>query len=198
MKTRLLITAVSCSLLLVGCAQKEVVKPKGVGKGFNRLHRLNRSNRDRRSGIKRGNRFNIDRYGGDKSGYKYDNKNYNSKNYDFLTHNLKNIYFDVDQYTITPDNLYIISDNARKIRKYIVNGAKVKIEGNCDETGSDEYNYALGLKRAKSAKEALINRGIKPSAITIVSLGESNPECTLDDSPECYAKNRRVEFKLIK
>jgi len=63
--------------------------------------------------------------------------------------------------------------------------------------GSDEYNYALGLKRAKSAKEALVSRGgINPSKIIIVSYGESSPLCTRDYSEECLSKNRRVEFKI--
>ena len=52
----------------------------------------------------------------------------------------------------------------------------------------------MGLKRAKSAKEALVNRGVDASSITIVSMGESAPECT-GYSRECFAKNRRVEFK---
>ncbi len=183
MKTRLFITAISCSLLLIGCAQKEVVKPK-VTKGLN-------------SNIKTGNnintnRDNIDKYGGSDSGYNYDT------NYDGVVNNsLKNIYFGVDKYAITPDKLSIILNNAKILKKDIANGARVKIEGNCDATGSDEYNYALGLRRAKSAKEALVSNGIKPSAITIVSFGESAPECTRDNSPECYAKNRRVEFKLL-
>ncbi len=183
MKTRLFITAISCSLLLVGCAQKEVVKPK-ITKGLN-------SNSIKTDSNINANRDNIDKYGGDNSGYSYDT------NYDGVDNSIKNIYFGVDKYAITPDKLSIISNNAKILKKDVANGAKVKIEGNCDATGSDEYNYALGLRRAKSAKEALVSKGIKPSAITIVSFGESAPECTTDNSPECYAKNRRVEFKLL-
>ncbi len=182
MKTRLFIATLSCGLLLVGCAQKEVVKPK-VTKGLDTNVKIN-SNTN-------ANRDNIDKYGGDNSGYNYDT------NYDGTSSNLKNIYFGVDKYAITPDKLSIIANDAKILKKDISSGAKVKIEGNCDATGSDEYNYALGLRRAKSAKEALVSKGIKPSAITIVSFGESAPECTTDNSPECYAKNRRVEFKVL-
>ncbi len=187
MKTRLFITAISCGLLLVGCAQKEKVKPK-VTKGLSNNGIKTYNNRD--SNINT-NRDNIDKYGGDNSGYSYDTDDVG------ISNSLKNIYFGVDKYVITPDKLSIIANNAKILKKDIANGAKVKIEGNCDATGSDEYNYALGLRRAKSAKNALVSKGIKPSAITIVSFGESAPECTTDNSPECYAKNRRVEFKLL-
>ncbi|HHB94944.1 MAG TPA: peptidoglycan-associated lipoprotein, partial [Campylobacterales bacterium] len=79
----------------------------------------------------------------------------------------------------------------------VKSGSRVKIEGHCDATGTDEYNYALGLRRAKSAKEALVDRGINSSSITMISMGESSPACTTDYSSACYAKNRRVEFKVI-
>jgi len=74
---------------------------------------------------------------------------------------------------------------------------KIKIEGNCDEFGTDEYNYALGLKRAKAVKDALVSRGVNGSKIVLVSLGESNPICATP-SDACYAKNRRVDLRLIK
>ena len=116
------------------------------------------------------------------------NNNYSSNG---SSNGMKNIYFDVDKYAITPDKLPIIIGNANILKK---NHQRVRIEGHCDASGTDEYNYALGLKRAKSAKEALVNRGIDASRITIVSMGESAPEC-IGYSRECFAKNRRVEFK---
>ena len=116
------------------------------------------------------------------------NNNYNSNG---SSRGMKNIYFGVDQYVITPNKLPIIIGNANILKK---GHQQVRIEGHCDASGTDEYNYALGLKRAKSAKEALINRGVDASSITIVSMGESAPECT-GYSRGCFAKNRRVEFK---
>jgi len=110
---------------------------------------------------------------------------------------VQNVYFDVDQYTITPEKLAIISNNASLLRNDVAQGAKLKIEGHCDATGSDEYNYALGLRRAKAAKDALVMQGIKAKSISLVSMGESSPECTTSTSRECYAKNRRVEFKVV-
>ena len=195
MKRSLLITTISCTLLLVGCTQKEEVKPK-VRSFNNHIKTYNRGHH-RRRGRHHNRRYNIDHINrhstGDNHTYNYDIKSHD----DGVSNGLENIYFDVDEYRITPDNFSIIAHNAKIIKKDIARGATVKVEGNCDASGSDEYNYALGLRRAKSAKEALVNRGIRPSAIDIVSLGESSPECITDDSPECYAKNRRVEFKLL-
>jgi peptidoglycan-associated lipoprotein len=176
----------SSALLFVGCAKKEVeVKKASVGesKGYvdNQIKTEMASNID-----------NVDKYGGNSRGYSYD------KDYDSSSDGLTNIYFDVDKYMITPDKLSIISSNAKVLEKGLESGSKVKIEGNCDATGTDEYNYALGLKRAKATKEALVSKGIKPSKILLVSLGESSPECTTDVSSECYAKNRRVEFKILR
>ncbi len=82
----------------------------------------------------------------------------------------------------------------------VVNGTAsnymIKIEGNCDEWGSDEYNFALGLKRTSSVKKALVSQGVDEKRITMVSYGESNPVCA-EKSRDCWAKNRRVDFKLL-
>ena len=72
----------------------------------------------------------------------------------------------------------------------------IKLEGNCDEWGSDEYNYALGLRRANAVKAAMTAQGVSADRITMVSYGESNPVCT-DKTKECWAHNRRVDFKLL-
>lgn len=110
---------------------------------------------------------------------------------------LQNIYFTPDQYNITPEKLGVVSQNAKLIRKKVSTGNKVKIEGHCDASGTDEYNYALGLRRAKAAKDALELNGINGNSITLVSMGESSPECATGSSSGCYAKNRRVEFKMM-
>jgi len=74
---------------------------------------------------------------------------------------------------------------------------KIKIEGNCDEFGTDEYNYALGLKRAKAVKDAMAAEGVESSRMIIVSYGESNPVCS-SPTDSCYARNRRVDFRLAR
>ena len=103
---------------------------------------------------------------------------------------LANILFDYDKFNIRED-----MEAPMKSNSALLKGKTVKLEGNCDEFGSDEYNYALGLKRANTVKTALVNDGMNPDSITMVSFGESNPVC-LEKTPECWQKNRRVEFKL--
>ncbi|MCK4441944.1 MAG: OmpA family protein [Sulfurovaceae bacterium] len=123
---------------------------------------------------------------------------YGDNSYGDASGAIKNVYFDVNQYIITPDKLPTIINDAKILSGVVKSGSRVKVEGHCDATGTDEYNYALGLRRAKSAKEALVEHGIDASNIMIVSMGESSPACTIDNSSACYAKNRRVEFKVIR
>jgi len=112
-----------------------------------------------------------------------------------LQSKLSTIYFDFDKFNIRPDMEEIITTDA-SLAKQAPESMKLKLEGNCDEWGSDEYNMALGLKRAKSVKEALVAEGVDGSRISLVSYGETNPVCT-DHTKECWAKNRRVDFKII-
>jgi peptidoglycan-associated lipoprotein len=196
-KTLILILSVT-ALIFLGCAKKKLDKKLEVTppSAYN-------TNTKNSSTIINGGYENIDRYGGfvdGNRGHNYD-REYSNSNYNRYynrENRLENIYFGLDKYAITPDKLPIIIHNAKLLREAIKSGARVKIEGHCDMRGSDEYNYALGLKRAKSAKEALVSRGgIDSSKIIIISYGESSPECTRDYSEECLAKNRRVEFKII-
>ncbi len=108
---------------------------------------------------------------------------------------VENLYFAFDKYNLDDTNREIAKTNAVKLSSLNQN-VKVKLEGNSDEWGTDEYNYALALKRAKSAKDALIADGISSSSITMVSFGESNPTCT-EKTVECWKQNRRVEHKLL-
>jgi len=108
---------------------------------------------------------------------------------------LPTIYFAFDKYDISPEMQAKI-DAAAELGKAGASTYKVKLEGNCDEWGSDEYNFALGLKRADAVKKALVNDGIDATRISMVSYGESNPVCT-EKTKECWAKNRRVDFKLL-
>lgn len=106
---------------------------------------------------------------------------------------IQSIYFAFDKYSISDEQRAVAKTNANKLSGY--NG-KIKIEGNCDEWGTDEYNYALGLKRAKVVKDALVADGINAGSISLVSFGESNPKCS-DKTQECWQKNRRSEYKPL-
>jgi peptidoglycan-associated lipoprotein len=108
---------------------------------------------------------------------------------------LPTIYFAFDKYNITSD-MQAKVDAAVELGKNEALQYSVKLEGNCDEWGSDEYNFALGLKRANAVKQAIVAEGIDASRIAMVSYGESNPVCT-EKTQECWAKNRRVDFKLL-
>jgi peptidoglycan-associated lipoprotein len=112
-----------------------------------------------------------------------------------LENELKSVYFDFDKFSIRSNMQDTLSKDA-SIVKEEANGYSVKLEGNCDEWGSDEYNFALGLKRAQSVKKAMVAEGVPAESITMVSYGESNPICH-EKTQECWAKSRRVDFKLL-
>jgi peptidoglycan-associated lipoprotein len=109
---------------------------------------------------------------------------------------LPTVYFAFDKYDITPEMQAKIDAAADLGKADAAKSLNVKLEGNCDEWGSDEYNFALGLKRANAVKKALVADGIDAKRISMVSYGESNPVCT-EHTKECWAKNRRVDFKLL-
>ena len=70
---------------------------------------------------------------------------------------------------------------------------EIRVEGNTDEWGNDEYNFALALKRASSARDALVSNGVPAETVKLVSYGESKPVCS-EKTKECWQKNRRVDF----
>jgi peptidoglycan-associated lipoprotein len=108
---------------------------------------------------------------------------------------MSSIYFDFDKFNIRSDMQANVSADAT-VAKTEASDLTIKLEGNCDEWGSDEYNFALGLKRADSLKSALVSEGVDAAHITMVSFGESNPVCT-EKTKDCWSKNRRVDFKIL-
>ncbi len=105
------------------------------------------------------------------------------------------VYFDFDKYNIRPDQWPKVEKLAELIKSNPTNYT-VRIEGNCDEWGTEEYNYALGLKRANSVKNALIKLGVNPQKLTIISYGELNPVCTAH-ARWCWRLNRRDNFTYL-
>jgi peptidoglycan-associated lipoprotein len=105
--------------------------------------------------------------------------------------NLEVVYFDYDSAVIRDDQRGTISSNANVIKngKY----ARLTLAGHCDERGSEEYNLALGERRANSVKQYLTDSGINGSSLETVSFGESQPAVQGHDE-SAWRMNRRVEF----
>jgi len=111
---------------------------------------------------------------------------------------LESVHFAFDKYNLNDEMREVTTSNYVKIDETTqsYSDLKIKLEGNCDEWGSDEYNYALGLKRAKATKDALIEDGVDAKRIVMVSFGESNPVCTQRNTA-CWKMNRRVDYRLL-
>lgn len=104
------------------------------------------------------------------------------------------VYFDFDRSAIKPNERPKIEAVAAYLR---ANPNKdVKVEGHCDERGTEEYNRALGERRALAVREELIRNGIAPERIETISYGEDRP-AELGHNEEAWAKNRRAEFVLL-
>ena len=106
---------------------------------------------------------------------------------------MRSIYYDFDQSTVRNDQVAKMEGNAQYLKKNPA--AKVIVEGNCDERGTNEYNLALGQRRAVNAKIYLVNLGINPSRIKTVSFGEERP-LFLGTEESDYELNRRTDFVL--
>ena len=104
--------------------------------------------------------------------------------------NLKDIHFDFDKYDIRPGDAKILDGNASWLKS---NDVLVLIEGHCDERGTNEYNLALGERRAKATMNYLVGQGVQAGRITIISYGEERPVCT-EHTEACWARNRRAHF----
>ncbi len=108
---------------------------------------------------------------------------------------LEDALFDYDKATIRIDATTVLKDDVGVIRDILANypSQKLVIEGNADERGSDEYNLALGDKRARAAEEFLTTMGIPDAQLTVISYGKEHPVCT-DQTEACWQKNRRAHI----
>ena len=105
------------------------------------------------------------------------------------------IIFDYDRYDILPDARSVLDEIAAFLSE---NGEiNIVIEGHCDERGTNEYNLALGEKRAKSTKNYLVSLGVSSERIIVVTYGEEKPLCTWNDET-CWQQNRRAHFVMVK
>jgi peptidoglycan-associated lipoprotein len=102
---------------------------------------------------------------------------------------LKDIYFEFDSYTLSADARRTLKANAEWLKANP--SARAEIEGHADDRGTNEYNMALGARRAQSAKDYLITLGISSNRLSSISFGEELPVCR-EKTKYCWQKNRRV------
>ena len=106
---------------------------------------------------------------------------------DFVINAGDRVYFDLDSYALRGDARPVLDGQAGWLSRYPA--VRVRIEGNCDERGTREYNFALGARRANSVRDYLIGHGISPSRIETISYGKERP---LDpgENEQAWGRNR--------
>jgi len=127
--------------------------------------------------------------GGDTAGM--DQPNLDLDNILFGPSGLKPVYFDYDSPSLRPDALSTLRENANLINANP--GALIQLAGHCDERGTQEYNFALGERRALSVRDHLISLGVPASRLVTISYGEEFP-AVMGSNESAWAQNRRVEF----
>ncbi|WHZ25661.1 MAG: Tol-Pal system peptidoglycan-associated lipoprotein PAL [Nitrospira sp.] len=101
---------------------------------------------------------------------------------------LRDVFFTYDSFSITDEGRHALSGNAEWARSNPY--AQLKIEGHCDERGTSAYNLVLGEKRAKAVRNYLVELGVAPAHLSVVSYGKERPFCT-EHTESCYSQNRR-------
>jgi len=200
-KTKIIMSIAVASIFFSGCGDEPEAPNPLSSQDDDSTSRFGKNNDDNLSG----KGFQKDMYGQDLTLNKLsasDRDRSNGKNssldgdLDYVNTQFKSIFFEYDSYIVTDTMARDIGENIRIVKNSKASeGNMIIVEGNCDEWGTDEYNYGLGLKRAQIIKDELISEGIPASKIKTVSYGESNPIC-LEANDACWTKNRRVDFKL--
>ncbi len=106
---------------------------------------------------------------------------------------LQDVFFGYDQWVLSDPGMEALNLDAQWLKDHP--GAVMKVEGHCDERGTADYNMVLGEKRAKTARGYLIESGVAPKQVTIVSYGKARPFCS-DPAESCYQQNRRGHVLL--
>lgn len=104
---------------------------------------------------------------------------------------LDDVYFVYDSADISDKGRASLQKNADWMKKWT--STRVTIEGHTDSRGTSEYNLALGERRASSAREYLVSLGVPLARINVVSMGEEQPVCRVEDE-SCWTQNRRGHF----
>lgn len=101
------------------------------------------------------------------------------------------VYFDFDQFDLRPEAREQLATNAGFMKDN--QPLLFTIEGHCDERGTNEYNIALGQRRATVAKDYVVSLGVEESRVRTISYGEERPFCT-ESAEGCWQSNRRAHF----
>jgi peptidoglycan-associated lipoprotein len=107
---------------------------------------------------------------------------------------LKEVYFSFDRYDLEVEARETLKVNAEWLKRNST--ARVEIEGHADERGTNEYNLALGAKRAQTARDYLVTSGVATERLSTISYGEEIPVCR-EPNESCWHQNRRVRFVII-
>lgn len=105
----------------------------------------------------------------------------------------EDVHFDFDKYDIKERYREVLNDTADWLLKN--KNVRIVVEGHCDESGSNEYNLALGERRAHSVKQYLVTVGVSAGRIETISYGEEKPVCA-ESKEDCWWRNRRASFVL--
>lgn len=106
---------------------------------------------------------------------------------------LQDVFFGYDQWTLSEAGMEALNRDAKWLKEHP--GVVMKVEGHCDERGTTDYNVVLGEKRSKSARSYLVELGVSPKQVAIVSYGKERPFC-MEHDESCYQQNRRGHVLL--
>ena len=104
------------------------------------------------------------------------------------------VYFAFNKYNIEKQYDAVLKKESEILKQFP--SIRVRIEGNCDDRGTQEYNLALGERRARAAYQYLVQNGVNPSQLEMISYGKENP-AVLGTGEAVWAKNRRDDFRVI-
>ena len=108
---------------------------------------------------------------------------------------LKDIHFKFDKYDLDNNSRAILKGNADYLKHNP--GLQIEVHGHCDERGTNNYNIALGERRAHSTKTYLVSQGVNSKRVRVISFGEEKPFCR-DSNETCWYQNRRAHFMVSK
>lgn len=112
---------------------------------------------------------------------------------DFVIHAGDRVYFDLNEYNVRPDARGILDAQSAWLQRYPE--VRVRVEGNCDDRGTEEYNFALGARRASAVKDYLVSHGVSAARIDTVSYGKEHP-IAIGSTEDDYAKNRNAHTDI--